>query len=423
MPPNPSPPEVAVIGGGPAGLIAAEVLGRAGIPVTLYDQMPSVGRKLLMAGRGGLNLTHSEPFDRFVARYAEAVPRLLPLIEGFRPEDLRAWCEGLGQETFVGSSGRVFPTAFKASPLLRAWLSRLDSLGVRFALRHRWQGWDEDGRLIFTEAAGQAVRTQPAATILALGGASWPRLGSDGTWAELLSRRGIEIARLRPANMGFTLPWSDLIRSRFAGEPLKRIALTFEGTTVKGEAVVTADGIEGGAVYALSAKLRDAIERTGQATLHLDLRPDLTEEALTNRLDAPRKGQSASTFLRKSVGLGPVGIALLREGSAPLPAEPDALAQLIKAVPLTLTGTKSLDRAISTAGGIPFDQVDEQLMLRRMPDVFVAGEMLDWEAPTGGYLLQATFATGIAAARGVLARLGIPDAALTGGLSSATGQT
>jgi uncharacterized flavoprotein (TIGR03862 family) len=418
-----SPPEVAIVGGGPAGLIAAEVLGRAGLQVIVYDQMPSVGRKLLMAGRGGLNLTHSEEFERFATRYAEAQAPLRPLIEAFRPEDLRAWSEGLGQETFVGSSGRVFPKAFKASPLLRAWLSRLESLGVRFAPRHRWQGFDEDGALIFTDAAGEPVRVKPAAAILALGGASWPRLGSDGTWVELLSRQGIAVSPLRPANMGFTVAWSDIMRSRFEGQPLKRIALTFESTTVKGEAIVTADGIEGGAVYALSARLRDAIERTGGATLHLDLRPDLSEEALVKRLGAPRKGQSASTFLRKAGGLSPVAIALLREASPSLPPEPEALARLIKAVPLTLTGTKSLDRAISTAGGVPFGEVDEHLMLRRMPGVFVAGEMLDWEAPTGGYLLQATFATGLAAARGVLARLQIPDAALTGSLSSATRQT
>jgi len=422
-----SPPEVAIVGGGPAGLIAAEVLGRAGLQVIVYDQMPSVGRKLLMAGRGGLNLTHSEEFGRFATRYAEAQPRLQPLIEAFRPEDLRAWSEELGQETFVGSSGRVFPKAFKASPLLRAWLSRLETLGVRFALRHRWQGFDEDGALIFTGAAGEPVRVKPAATLLALGGASWPRLGSDGTWVEPLSRQGVAISPLRPANMGFTVAWSELMRSRFEGEPLKRIALTFESTTVKGEAIVTLDGIEGGAVYALSARLRSAIERTGSATLSLDLRPDLSEDVLANRLSAPRKGQSASTFLRKAGGLSPVGVAMLREASLALPPEPEALARLIKAVPLTLTGTKSLDRAISSAGGVPFGEVDEHLMLRRMPGVFVAGEMLDWEAPTGGYLLQATFATGIAAARGVLAHLGIPseipDAALTGSLSSATRQT
>jgi uncharacterized flavoprotein (TIGR03862 family) len=422
MPSKSSPPEAAIVGGGPAGLVAAEVLARAGVAVTVYDRMPSVGRKLLMAGRGGLNLTHSEEFERFLSRYAEARPQLRPLIEAFRPEDLRAWCEGLGQETFVGSSGRVFPKAFKASPLLRAWLQRLEALNVRFALRHRWQGWDEDGALVFTDAAGEPVRTQPDATILALGGASWPRLGSDGTWADLLAQRGIPVRPLRPANMGFTLPWSPFMR-RHEGEPLKRIALAFEGTTVRGEAIVTADGIEGGAVYALSGPLRDAVEQRGSATVHVDLRPDVSHEILVPKLAAPRKGQSASTFLRKAAGLSPVGIGLLREASPALPSEPEALARLIKAVPLTLAGTQSLDRAISSAGGVPFGELDAHLMLRRMPGVFVAGEMLDWEAPTGGYLLQATFATGIAAARGVLASFRIPDAALTSGPSSATRQT
>ena len=422
--PQPSPvPHVAVIGGGPAGLIAAEVLGQAGAAVTVYDRMPSLARKFLMAGRGGLNLTHAEDFARFATRYGEVAPALRPFLEAFRPEDLRAWCDGLGQETFVGSSGRVFPKAFKASPLLRSWIARLEGLGVRFALRHRWQGWDADGRLAFTGPGGESLALRPDATVLALGGASWPRLGSDGGWTGLLAERGIALSPLRPANMGVTIPWSPAIRSRFEGEPLKRIALSFQGVTVRGEAIVTADGIEGGAVYALSARLREAIARDGAATLHLDLRPDLSEEALTKRLSAPRKGQSASTFLRKAASLSPLGVALLRESGAGLPVEPDALARLIKAVPLRLSGYKSLERAISTAGGVAFGEVDGTLMLRRLPGVFVAGEMLDWEAPTGGYLLQATFATGIAAARGALAFLRIPDAALTSAPASATRHT
>ncbi|MGO4570480.1 NAD(P)/FAD-dependent oxidoreductase [Microvirga sp. 2TAF3] len=420
-----SPPSfhVAVIGGGPAGLIAAEVLGRSGVAVTVYDRMPSVGRKFLMAGRGGLNLTHGEDFRRFVTRYAKAESDLRPLIEAFRPEDLRAWSEGLGQETFVGSSGRVFPKAFKASPLLRAWLARLDGLDVRFALRHLWQGWDGKGRLVFTDSSGRTITEKPDATVLALGGASWPRLGSDGGWTALLQERGIAVTPLRPANMGFTVAWSEVIRSRFEGEPLKRMAMTFEGESVRGEAVVTADGIEGGAIYALSARLRDAIQRDGSATLHIDLRPDLSTESLTIRLDAPRRGQSTSTFLRKAAGLSPLAIAFLREGAPSLPLEAEALARLVKAAPLVLTGVKSIERAISTAGGVPFTEVDEHLMLRHLPGVFVAGEMLDWEAPTGGYLLQATFATGIAAAKGVLERLKIPDAALTESGRSATRQS
>jgi uncharacterized flavoprotein (TIGR03862 family) len=398
---------VAVVGAGPAGLIAAEVLAAAGCAVTVYDRMPSAGRKLLIAGRGGLNLTHTEERERFVARYGEAAPLLGPLIQGFTPSDLRAWCEGLGEATFVGSSGRVFPRAFKASPLLRAWLRRLDSLGVRFALRHRWEGWDDEGALVFARADCERVATCPDAAILALGGASWPRLGSDGAWTGLLAARGVPVAPLRPANMGFTVPWSEVMTSRFAGEPLKRIALAFAGRTVRGEAVVTAAGIEGGAVYALSAPLREAILREGSATLDVDLRPDLPVDALARRLSAPRGGQSASTVLRKAAGLAPVGVALLREAHrADLPREPEALARAVKAVPLRLTGVAPIERAISTAGGVAFAAVDERLMLRAVPGVFVAGEMLDWEAPTGGYLLQASFATGAAAARGALAWLG-----------------
>lgn len=398
-------PSVAVIGGGPAGLMAAEVLVAAGLQVTVYDRMPSVGRKLLMAGRGGLNLTHTEELSRFLARYAAAAHSLKPFIEAFRPEDLRAWCEALGQRTFVGSSGRVFPEAFKASPLLRAWLAHLVEGGTRFALRHRFDGWDRAGGLRLTAPEGP-VTVRPAATILALGGASWPRLGSDGAWVETLRQHGTAVAPLRPANMGFAVAWSEPFRTRFEGEPLKRIGLAFRGASVRGEAVVTANGIEGGAIYALSALLRDAVAADGRATLFVDLKPDLSLESLAKRLAAPRRSQSTSTFLRKAAGLSPIGIGLLREGtSGALPGDPAALAALAKAVPLTLTGVMPFARAISTAGGVSFDAVDENLMLRHLPGVFAAGEMLDWEAPTGGYLLQAAFATGAAAGRGALAWL------------------
>lgn len=394
------PPEVAVIGGGPAGLMAAERLARGGAAVTVYDRMPSLGRKLLMAGRGGLNLTHGEPLEAFLGRYGEARALLAPILGRFTPQDLRAWCEGLGQETFVGSSGRVFPKAFKASPLLRSWLRRLEALGVRVRLRHALADVAPDG-VTLRGPAGE-VRLSPAATVLALGGASWPRLGADGSYAPLLERHGVRIAPLRPANMAVRIGWSEHLRERFAGEPLKRIALTAGGRTVRGEAVVTRGGLEGGAVYALSGLLRDAILREGLAQLLVDLRPDLSAEALAGRLAAPRKGQSLSTALRKAAGLAPVAVALLREASPALPEDPAALAALVKSVPLVATGVEPLDRAISTAGGIALAEVDGDLMLRRLPGVFVAGEMLDWEAPTGGYLLQACFATGLVAGEGAL---------------------
>jgi uncharacterized flavoprotein (TIGR03862 family) len=403
---DPSLPRVAVIGAGPAGLMAAEVLGAAGLPVTVYERMPSVGRKFLMAGRGGLNLTHSEEFEHLLTRYGAAQERLRPVLEAFSPADLRIWCEGLGEETFVGSSGRVFPKSFKASPLLRAWLRRLDSLGVHVAVRHRWTALEPDGSLRFQREDGTRVQVRPDATVLALGGASWPRLGSDGSWAALLEQRGIPVSRLRPANAGFTTVWSDPFRGRFEGEPLKRIALCFGDAVVRGEAVVTADGIEGGAVYALSAPLRDAIERDGSATLYIDLRPDLTVEALARRVAAPRKRQSTSTFLRKAAGLPPLAIALLREGTGNrIPDDPAELARAIKAVRLRLTGVKGLERAISTAGGVPFEALDRNLMLRDLPGIFVAGEMLDWEAPTGGYLLTACWATGRWAGQAAARRL------------------
>jgi len=395
----------AVIGAGPAGLMAAEVLAQGGATVNVYDAMPSAGRKFLLAGRGGLNLTHSEPFSAFLARYREAMPHLAAAIEAFPPQALRDWSHALGQETFVGSSGRVFPKAFKASPLLRAWLRRLDSMGVRLALRHRWTGWDEQGRLRFQTPEGpHAIETH--ATILALGGASWPRLGSNGAWTEILAARGVKISPLRPANSGFTVAWSDVFRDRFEGQPLKGVAFSFGKHSIRGEAIITRTGIEGGAVYALSAELREAVDK-GRVTLHIGLWPDLGIKELIAKLSAPKGKQSLSNFLRKAVSLSPVAIGLLQEiaktsGTSLASLSPADLASLINAVPIELTGVAPIARAISTAGGVAFSELDSDYMLRRLPGVFAAGEMLDWEAPTGGYLLQASFATGAAAGRGAL---------------------
>jgi uncharacterized flavoprotein (TIGR03862 family) len=399
-------PSVAVIGGGPAGLMAAEVLAAGGVAVTVYERMTSAGRKFLLAGRGGLNLTHSEPLADFLSRYGAAMPHLRQAVEAFPPAAVREWCEGLGHQTFVGTSGRVFPKAFKASPLLRAWLRRLAGAGVVFKLRHHWIGWDRRGGLLFDAPGGQAT-VQADAVVLALGGASWPRLGSDGCWAEVLRNEGIAVAPLRPANCGFVVGWSDAFRERFHGQPLKRIALSFGGQSVRGEAIVTRQGLEGGGIYAMSAPLREAIAETGEAVLHIALRPDLSVAQLRERLQAPRRKQSLSTFLRKSVNLSPVAIGLLHEAAPGRVGSMDAaeLTALIDAVPIRLVGTAPLDRAISTAGGVSFDALDDAYMLRQHPGVFAAGEMLDWEAPTGGYLLQASFATGAAAARGALAWL------------------
>ena len=401
---------VAIIGAGPAGLMAAEVLANGGANVTVYDAMPTAGRKFLMAGRGGLNLTHSEPLAQFLARYREAMPYLKSAIDAFPPDALRDWSEALGQPTFVGSSGRVFPKAFKASPLLRAWLRRIDAAGVQFAFRHRWIGWDANGRLLFQTPDGPRA-VDARGTVLALGGASWPRLGSDGAWVETLAAKGVTISPLQPANSGFTVAWSDTFRDRFEGQPLKATAHSFGPHSVRGEAIVTRTGIEGGAIYALSAELREAIQREGQATLHIGLRPDLKFDDLTTRLSAPKGKQSLSNFLRKAAHLSPVAIGLLQEAakaSGPSLASmpPADLARLVNAVPIRLTGVAPITRAISSAGGISFGAIDENFMLRRLPGVFAAGEMLDWEAPTGGYLLQASFATGAAAGRGVLQWLG-----------------
>jgi uncharacterized flavoprotein (TIGR03862 family) len=397
---------IAIIGAGPAGLMVAEVAAQGGAAVTVYDAMPSAGRKFLMAGRGGLNLTHSEDLPAFLARYGEAMPGLVPAIAAFPPDELREWSHALGQPTFVGSSGRVFPAAFKASPLLRAWLRRLDATGVQFAMRHRWTGWDNDGRLRFAAPDGSRV-VAAHATVLALGGASWPRLGSDGGWVATLAAREVAISPLRPANSGFTVAWSDIFRNRFEGQPLKGIALSFGPHTLRGEAMITRTGIEGGAIYALSAALREAVIASGKATLLIALRPDLETSGLVARLSVPRGKQSFSNWLRKAAHLSPVGIGLLQEaaiasGVSLSSLSTASLAGLINAVPVELNGIAPIARAISTAGGISFDELDADFMIRRLPGIFAAGEMLDWEAPTGGYLLQACFATGAAAGRGAL---------------------
>lgn len=393
-------PTVAIIGAGPAGLIAAETLAHSGVKVTIYERMASPARKFLMAGLGGLNLTHSEPIERLIQRYGDATPWLRPMIEAFPPSALISWCDGLRQPVFVGTSGRVFPRSFKTSPVLRAWLRRLQELGVEMKLRHDWQGWDALGALVFATPEGaRAVKTD--ATLLSLGGASWPRLGATGTWQQILAARGIEVSPLRPANCGFVVEWSTVFRERFEGQPVKPVTLSFEGETVRGEFVITAQGIEGGAVYALSASLRRSIEQSGGASIALDLRPDLSVDELTRRLGAARGRQSLSTYLRKAGGLSPVAIGLLAEAGIGGVQAPATIAATIKALPLRLLRPSSIDRAISSAGGVARTELDEHLMVRDHPGLFVAGEMIDWEAPTGGYLLQGCFSTGVAAAAGI----------------------
>ncbi len=397
-------PLVCVVGAGPAGLAAAERLSAAGLKVAVYDRMPSLARKFLMAGRGGLNLTHSEPFERFLARYGDASEHLAPALAAFPPQALMEWATGLGEETFIGTSGRVFPKSFKASPLLRAWLARLTERGVTFHPRHAWRGWDGEKSLHFEGPEGP-VSVACDAAILALGGASWPRLGTDGSWAAILKGGGIKITDFAPANMGVRVDWSDIYRTQFAGSPLKRIALAVDGIRVRGEAMVTKEGLEGGAVYALSRHLRDATQQ-GPARLFVDLRPDIAEELLAARFaTAPRK-LSFSNLMRKAAGLAPPAAGLVREAlGQDGPRDAAHLAALVKTLPLAVTGTSGLARAISSAGGISWSEVDADYCLTRRPDTFACGEMLDWEAPTGGYLLQACFSTGHAAAAGVLKRL------------------
>jgi uncharacterized flavoprotein (TIGR03862 family) len=384
-----------VIGAGPAGLMAAETMARAGRRVVVHDASPSPARKFLLAGRGGLNLTHSEPLETFLPRYGPSVDRLLPAIQAFPPETLRSWAAGLGEETFIGSSGRVFPKSFKATPILRAWLRRLRELGVGFVPRSRFLGFDEDGAFRFMGLSGE-TSVQAAAVVFALGGASWPRLGADGGWVEAFRIVGIAVTPLKPANCGFLVDWSPRIRETFAGAPLKNIALSHAEMRVRGEAMVTGGGLEGGAIYALSASLREAIATHGSMTVRIDFKPDLSEAALAARLKR-KPGQSLSTLLRKGAGLTPAAIAVLRE-AGPLP-EVEALASHVKNCALRLVGTAPIAKAISAAGGVSWSEIDRDFMLRKRPGVFVAGEMIDWEAPTGGYLLQASFATGAAAGR------------------------
>jgi hypothetical protein len=383
--------------------MAAEVIARAGHRVVVFERMPSAGRKLLMAGRGGLNLTHSEPLEAFLGRYGETAPALASAVRAFPPAALVDWAEGLGQATFTGSSGRIFPRCFKASPLLRAWLARLAELGVELRTRHRWTGWDGNGALTFADAQGRADGLAPAATLLALGGASWPRLGSDGGWTGILEAAGVDVSPLAPSNSAIKVNWSEAVRGRFAGEPLKRIAVTHGGETLRGEAVITRDGLEGGVIYAFSRVIREALASGAQPVLSIDLRPDLPAPEIARRLAAPRGKASVSNVLRKALALPPAAVALAREqGRGSLPSSPKELAMLIKCVPVPVAGIGGLERAISSAGGIRFDALDGNFMLRARPGVFAAGEMLDWEAPTGGYLLQATFATGVGAAYGLL---------------------
>jgi uncharacterized flavoprotein (TIGR03862 family) len=408
-----SPPRVAVIGAGPAGLMAAEVLAAGGATVDVYDAMPSVARKFLLAGKGGMNITHSEPIGDFIERYGARSAEVAAWLEGFPPDAVRAWIHGLGIATFVGSSGRVFPADMKAAPLLRAWLHRLRESGVRFHMRHRWQGWQrsEMSALHFSTLGGE-LDVRPDAAILALGGASWARLGSDGAWAPLLAARAVDVAPLRPSNCGFDADWSAHFSEKHAGAPLTTVAIEYEGqdgtrARRQGQFVVTATGIEGSLVYAFSAPLRDQIAARGSTTIWLDLAPDHSVDRVRAEVARPRGARSMSSHLQSRLGIKGVKAGLLREClSQDDYADPERLAAALKALPLVLKRPRPIDEAISSAGGVRFEAIDANGMLRALPGVFVAGEMLDWEAPTGGYLLTACFASGRAAGDGALRWLG-----------------
>ena len=401
---------IAIIGGGPAGLMAAEAASAAGAQVDLYDSMASVGRKFLLAGKGGLNLTHSEPAQKFLSRYGARRAQIEPLFSSFGPDALRTWARGLGIDTFIGTSGRVFPTDLKAAPLLRAWLRRLRQTGVRFHMRHRWSGWDEQGTLCFTTPEGK-LSVQSDAVVLALGGGSWPTLGSDASWVSLLAERGLLIAPLRPANCGFDVGWSDHFLAKFSGSPVKSVAVVMRNAAGgeswhPGEFVITKTGVEGGVIYAVSAALRDEISAKGMATLRIDLTPDRDAPRLIHDLSRPRGKRTMATHLQRQAHIEGVKAGLLREAVSKEDfLDPVRLAASIKALPLRLVAPRPLEEAISTAGGVAFEALDERLMVRMLPGLFCAGEMLDWEAPTGGYLLTACFATGQAAGAGAAAWL------------------
>ena len=390
---------VVIIGGGPAGLMAAEAAVTAGAIVELYDTMPSVGRKFLLAGKGGLNLTHSEPMESFLSRYGTCRALIEPAIRSFPPAALRAWAHELGVETFVGTSGRIFPTDLKAAPLLRAWLRRLRMAGVQFHVRHRWCGWDEHGRLRFITSNGMSS-VQADAVVLALGGGSWPHFGSDAAWIQILAERKIPISPLKPANCGFNVRWSEHFRTKFAGHPVKTVettAKTVDGIMIRqrGEFVITETGVEGGVIYAVSSYLRNRIEKDGPATLWLDLAPDRSLQRLTDDLSQPRGKHTVATHLKRCAGVAGVKAGLLREAvPKETLADPARLATAIKSLPVTLVSPRPLEEAISTAGGVSFEALDSRLMIRSLPGVFCAGEMVDWEAPTGGYLLTGCLATG-----------------------------
>ena len=402
-------PSAAVIGGGPGGLMAAEVLARAGASVTVYEHMPSMGRKFLIAGRGGLNITHSEPLEQFMTRYGDKQDALAQSVSAFPPEAIQAWCEGLSQKTFVGSSGRVFPLGFRATELLRSWLVDLETLGVSLQTSRRWLGWDQaTGALLVAadEKNSDLIPPQqlfPDITIMSLGGGSWQRTGSDGRWVPRFEEIGINVHKLRPANSGFLVDWTAEFITKFEGMPVKNVSVQARGNPVRGEMMISAEGIEGGCVYAVGRELRAACDAQGNTVMLIDLRPDLSVEQVEQRLSTAKPKESSSRLLRRTIGLPPVAIGLLREVTKNvLPRQASDMAVLIKSLPLQVLATEELDRAISTAGGVAFEELDDRFMLRRLPGVFVAGEMIDWEAPTGGYLLQATLSTAVAAAKGAL---------------------